>query len=546
MPEAKDPPRSPTGRDGVAIDASAETRNFFEAVLGSLGEAVFVVNPPDRRILMTNQAVGELFGVDPAELIGQTTRLIYRSEEDHRLLASRTVEALARGRPYRGEFRFRRADGTVFQAHVTTTAIDPDDWTLGVVSVLRDVSALRDAQERAGHLLSALESRVRKLRCVRQAATLLTDQTQRLEVAFQRVVDSIPSALGNVEATWASIEYGDVEVSTGRPDPRGHVLEAGFSGLEGRTGTLRAGYRMKDRDERIPEAETLVESLGFLLQAHCRGREHRRRTEQERDRFLRLFRTSPVATSLSDPRTGVFVDVNEKWVSITGYGREELIGRSSVEIDLWENAADRAKLAERLERERSVDDFRARFRRKDGALREAYGSLRVIELEGRPLLFATLQDVTDQLLFEERQARMADQQVALQRLGAIGELAGGVAHDINNLLLPILVNVELALPDASEELGTQLEEIREAAKRGRDLTRKLLSFSGKQTLQKRPLDLAGVVESSRPTLRRLVPATVILEVRTTDDLPGIGADPAQLELVLVNLVGNARDAVDGS
>lgn len=546
MPEADEPSRSVTGKEGVAIDASAETRNFFEAVLGSLGEAVFVVNPPDRRILMTNQAVGELFGVDPAELIGQTTRLIYRNEEDHRLLAGRTEEALARGRPYRGEFRFRRADGTVFQAHVTTTAIDPDDWTRGVVSVLRDVSALRDAQERAGHLLAALESRVRKLRCVRQAATLLTDQAQPLEVAFQRVVESIPPALGSVDATWASIEYGDVRVSTGRPDPRGHVIEVGFAGLEGRTGTLKAGYRMEDPDDRLAEAETLVESLGFLLQSHCRGREHRRRTEQERDRFFQLFRASPVASSLSDPRSGVFFDVNEKWELVTGYDRDELIGRSSVEIDLWENPAARARLGERLERERSVDDFRVRFRRKDGAIREAYGSLRVIELEGRPFVFATLHDITDQLLIEERQARMVEQQVALERLGAIGELAGGVAHDINNLLLPILVNVELALPDASADLRPLLEEVKEAAKRGRDLTRKLLSFSGKQTLRKRPLDLAEVVASSRPTLRRLVPEIVTLDFRTTDDLPEIDADPAQLELVLVNLVGNARDAMDAS
>ena len=263
----------------------------------------------------------------------------------------------------------------------------------------------------------------------------------------------------------------------------------------------------------------------------------------EGDRFLRLFRAAPVPMALTDTASRHFVEANDRWCEVTGYARGQLVGRSALELGIWGDPKQRDALLAHLEVEELADNFRLSFRRRDGELREAFGSIQVVELMGRRLWFSVLHDVTDQTLLEEERARMVEQQHALERLSAIGELAGGVAHDINNLLLPILVNAELSLPDAEGDLRVQLEEMREAALRGRQLTKKLLAFGRKQVLQKRPIDVNAVVRSAEPFLRRLVPPGVRLEFSLAENLPNAFVDPTQTEQVLMNLVINARQAI---
>jgi CheY-like chemotaxis protein len=128
---------------------------------------------------------------------------------------------------------------------------------------------------------------------------------------------------------------------------------------------------------------------------------------------------------------------------------------------------------------------------------------------------------------------------------AVGQLAGGIAHDFNNLLTAILSNAELAMAGLPPTVPARsdVEEIARAARRAGELTRKLLTFSRKQVLQVRPLDLNAIVLESQPLLRRLLGETISLDIVLHPMLDAVRADPSQLELVLVNLVVNARDAM---
>ncbi|MBL8741159.1 MAG: response regulator [Myxococcales bacterium] len=132
-----------------------------------------------------------------------------------------------------------------------------------------------------------------------------------------------------------------------------------------------------------------------------------------------------------------------------------------------------------------------------------------------------------------------------QKMEAIGRLAGGVAHDFNNILSVILSYVELVLGDLPPEHSSRrdLEEIAAGASRAAQLTQQLLAFSRRQVLRPRTLDPAGVIAGLMPMLRRLVGEDIEIAAHFAEPRPSIQADPSQLEQLLLNLVVNARDAL---
>ncbi|MEM1245881.1 MAG: response regulator [Acidobacteriota bacterium] len=132
---------------------------------------------------------------------------------------------------------------------------------------------------------------------------------------------------------------------------------------------------------------------------------------------------------------------------------------------------------------------------------------------------------------------------AAEKLEAVGQLAGGVAHDFNNMLSIILCGAEVAETAPSEEIVEHLDEIKDAARRAQRLTRQLLAFARRQVLQTQPLDLNETVYSLTELLRRTMGSAIGLDI----DLPGerfiVDADPSQVEQILLNLCVNARDAM---
>lgn len=134
-----------------------------------------------------------------------------------------------------------------------------------------------------------------------------------------------------------------------------------------------------------------------------------------------------------------------------------------------------------------------------------------------------------------------------QKMQAVGALAGGIAHDLNNLLTAINGYSELALGrlGADDALRPTIEEIRGAGERAAVLTRQLLVFSRRQELQMQVLDLNGVIEGLRGMLQRLLGEGIELITRLAPDLAGTEADPGQIQQVIVNLSVNARDAMPG-
>jgi signal transduction histidine kinase len=182
----------------------------------------------------------------------------------------------------------------------------------------------------------------------------------------------------------------------------------------------------------------------------------------------------------------------------------------------------------------------------DGCVKWIYTELETIfDNEGNPVRrVGTIRDVTELRASEKRQRELEHQLLHSQKLEAVGTLAGGIAHDLNNTLTPILALSSLLIdqmPKGSSERA-DLEIILQASRRGRDLLQRILAFSRDQETAKTTVDLAATTRACLQMLRATVPATVLLNEEIAP-VPLIHADAGQLQQIIVNLVTNARQAI---
>ena len=190
-----------------------------------------------------------------------------------------------------------------------------------------------------------------------------------------------------------------------------------------------------------------------------------------------------------------------------------------------------------------------RLNEPDGAGRVLLGRGEAVAGNGdnRAYMAGTVQDVTERKRAEDEKAALEAQLQQAQKMESVGRLAGGVAHDFNNMLGVILGHAELALEqvDPAQPLRDDLLAIHSAAKRSADLTRQLLAFARKQTIAPEVLDLNDEIASMLNMLRRLIGENIDLQWKPGVDLWSVKVDPSQIDQILANLCVNARDAISG-
>lgn len=229
---------------------------------------------------------------------------------------------------------------------------------------------------------------------------------------------------------------------------------------------------------------------------------------------------------------------NQEYERSSGRGAEELIGASGFEMLAEEDhaLAGQALASILVEGHAEVE---ARFRDASGSLHPHFFSTRLLQSDP-PIIICWGLDISER-------KRLEQQFLQAQKMEAVGRLAGGVAHDFNNVLTVIGGTAELLQDDgtANASLREGMETILEAVQHATSLTRQLLAFSRQQVVQPRSLDLNELIQRLDKILRRLIGEDVRLELTLGRDIGPVVADPGQLEQVLFNLAVNARDAMPG-
>lgn len=288
----------------------------------------------------------------------------------------------------------------------------------------------------------------------------------------------------------------------------------------------------------IPDLDSAGKVVGFFVMAlDITDRKRAEAALRISDAALKSISQGVLITSVD----GTILSVNQAFCTITGYAEAGILGRSSQ--FLYEGLNDPRSL-------RALKNALHEGREFSGELsdRRADGSRFWNDLTVTPVrdergelthFICVIRDVS-------QRRRLEDQLRQVQKMEAIGQLAGGVAHDFNNILAAIIGNVELALMDTADghPARESLHEIKNASARAKSLIQQILAFSRQQPQERRVITLGPVVQEALGFLRATIPAVVTVVSTTEPDLPPILGDPTQIHQIIVNLCTNAWHAMD--
>lgn len=308
------------------------------------------------------------------------------------------------------------------------------------------------------------------------------------------------------------------------------ILISGTIGEDIAVMAMKAGasdYLLKDRLARLGQA------ISHGLE-ETRLRKERGQVEESLRLFRSLVENSNDSFEVIDPKTARFLDVNEKGFASLGYSRAEFLSLRVFDIDPTIEAAGWPQLVAKI-RAGALSGAGSR-RRKDGSTFPIEFNVKSVKLD-REYLVATVRDVTERKELEAQFFRA-------QRLESVGSLASGIAHDMNNILAPILMSAPLLrLGLSAEKTEQMLSTIETSAQRGADLVRQLLSFGRGVDGARRAVQLAPLIREISKIAQQTFPKNISLVEDIREPTWLVIGDTTQLHQILLNLAVNARDAM---
>jgi two-component system cell cycle sensor histidine kinase/response regulator CckA len=460
--------------------------------------------------------------------------LAIETQEDRDLKRSRTID-----------LEFIRKDGSTYWSEVHLTFIrDPDGKAVGMLGVSRDVSKRKHAEEALGRSEATLSS------VFRAAPVGICIMKNRI---YQRANAFWCESFGYPEESIIGKDTRMLYESDKEYERVGREI---YTDLQKR-GLASTGTKLRRIDGVFRDVELTAALLhgddpasGTVVAIYDTTERNRaeQTLKQSEERFRSLFDGAPVGYHEIDTK-GRITRVNRTELEMLGYTSEDMVGHPVWEFTSPEDVSRRAEL-DKLAGKMAVGlPFERNYVRKDGTVIPVLVQEQVLherpgEITG---IRSTIQDITERKRAEEEKERLQAQLLQAQKMESVGRLAGGVAHDFNNILGIVIGSAELALAetDSDNPIRQNLQDILKASQRSADLVRQLLAFARKQTISPKVLDLNDTVSGMLKMLRRLIGEDIDLAWMPGHDLWKVKMDPSQVDQILANLAVNARDAIAG-
>ena len=506
--------------------------------------------------------------------------------EDRQRIQEKFDRASAGGSGWVAEFRIRRLDGELRWLWISGRSYqDSADGTPHIAGFLLDISERKQSEARIEHINRVLNAtrrinmlivHAREPQNLLQTACDLLIETRGYRTAWAALADDAGqfaifshSGFGvEAEAFLAALQRGlqplcqrllgeeksgVVSIADTRGTCLACPLASGYPDGAALVGALRHDTRTygllvvslptgmaDDAEERTLFAE-LTGDLGYAL--HSLEQEERRKQAEEH--YGMLFRTSAEGILIADATTRRFLYANPRICNFLGYSEEELL---TLDVSAIHPAEALPNVIEGFARQARdeialVNDIPCL--RRDGSIVYADINSVTINIQGRSCLAGFFHDNTARKEAEEVQAKLHRQLMQAQKMESVGRLAGGVAHDYNNMLNVIIGYTEIALEtiDNNQPPYEELTEVLKAAKRSTEITRQLLAFARKQTIAPIILDLNDTITGMLKMLQRLIGEDISLNWHPKTGLWAVKMDPSQVDQILANLCVNSRDAI---
>ena len=291
-------------------------------------------------------------------------------------------------------------------------------------------------------------------------------------------------------------------------------------------------------EDRPPLPDNILKTFVYLSGMTIKRTRADEAIRKSEERYRTIFESTATANIIVAEDTAILM-ANQNFADLAGYPKEDIEGKMSwTEFIVPEDVEKiRQNQMMRLTNPSSVPNaYEIHARTREGSQRELYASVAVIP-ETRESV-ASLIDLTDRKQLEA-------QLVQAQKMESVGRLAGGVAHDFNNMLSVIIGNTEMAMSRiaSTDPLYKSLQDILNAGRRSADLTRQLLAFARKQTVSPKAINLNDTVAGMLKMLQRLISENIELGWYPGHHPWKVYIDPTQIDQILANLTVNARDAI---
>ena len=538
---------------GVAITRARlygvvrESERRYRSLVEDVGEGIAVVDP-DEIFVFANPAAEAMFGVPRGTLAGRGLREFLSDEEYARARAE--TERRRKGERSAFEQNIIRSDGAVRRIELTSTPhLAADGSFSGTFAVFRDITEYRaleqNLERERGRLLTLINSLPDNVYLKDAEGRFVL--ANRATAAFLGARDPA-DLVGHTEAAFLPGGLGEAMLR----DDRAAIGEA---------------RSVIDREELIPSAVgahhwllttkvPLRDAAGRITGLVGIARDITKRKEAE-EKLLNFIDQSPEAILLADEQ-GAVIEYNASAERLSGIPRGEAVGaliwdlfaRGSPRDDERPPSAEPDEAPLRAALATGTGAFLNRpidvtLRRPDGTERQVQRFLFPIRTT-RGWQIGTISHDMTEVRQTEKALRASEEHLAqAQKLEALGRLAGGVAHDFNNVLTVIQGYADLLAAGLGDDSphAPDVAEIGRAARRASDMTSQLLAFSRKQVMEPRVVRLDDVVTGMRATLPRILGEDIGVAYRTGAGPGSIRVDPGQIERVILNLAANARDAM---